>query len=295
MYKKVDSSAAVPKIYLDFEVDKKTLKLRIDFFENNKKLPPAGYLSESRINLLGFSMLMSAIKKFNKNFPFIYLDDIISSYDTSNRLRIADLLVEQFHDFQLIITTHDEMFYRILKKKLDGKNWTFHRIKTWSLSGGPTISTDKVDEKSLENFIKNGDPNTSGNMLRQLMEDWFDSMCEKYEAKTIHKRGDRAYDYALYELMESFIDRVKKIKGNFYPMYVDQPYNRLRISPILNQYSHSRSNPNEISSIEDISEIWTSFKEFKKVFCCFSCTRLLEYSSEKDAVYCVCGKNIFSE
>ena len=92
IYKKVHPDDAVPNIFIEKDAEKKTLLIRVSFHSDERKVPPAGYLSESQINTIGIALFLSSVHLFNKDFPFVFLDDIVSSYDADNRARIVDVL-----------------------------------------------------------------------------------------------------------------------------------------------------------------------------------------------------------
>ena len=294
LYETVHPDTDIPRIYLKPDVETKTLILRVDFHSLGRTVPPAGYLSESHINTIGLALFITCARIFNSEFPFIFLDDIVSSYDADHRARIADLIAEELGDFQVFLTTHDEMFYSILKSRLANKGWIFERITGWSLNEGPTRESEALKPEEINILIQRDDPN-SGNALRQYMEEWLDNMCAKYYAYTLHKRPTHEFDRTLFDYWWPFIDRLKKIKGNFFTSYVDnQPcYQRLSTHSIMNYYSHWQANPYKWGSKGDVEYIWQEFQAFEKLFCCSSCSKILNYEHDLNNLYCTCGNKIF--
>jgi len=294
LYKIVHPDTDIPQIYLKPDVLTKTLVLRVDFHSPGRTVPPAGYLSESHINTIGLALFISCARIFNSEFPFIFLDDIVSSYDADHRTRIVDLIAEELGDFQIFLTTHDEMFYKILKMRLADKGWIFERITDWSLNEGPARKTDALKPEEINILIRRDDPN-AGNALRQYIEEWLDSMCSKYYAYTLHKRATNEFNRTLFDYWGPFIDRLKRIKGNFFTNHIEnQPcYKRLSTHPLINHYSHWQANPYEWGSKGDVEYVWKEFQSFEKIFCCFSCGKILNYNHDLDKLYCTCGENIF--
>ena len=295
LYKKIHPTVDVPHVYLKPDTSTKTLSLRIDFHKNGRTLPPAGYLSEARINTIGLALFISCAKLFNKEFPFIFLDDIVSSYDADHRARIADVVSENLADFQVIVTTHDEMFYNMLKSRLSDKGWIFDRITDWTLEQGPKRESDLLRPDQITSLIDKSDPNC-GNAVRQYMEEWLDGMCGKYCAYTLHKRPPNDYDRTLFDFWGPFIDRLKKVKGNYFASRVagQQSYQRLSAHSIINYYSHFQANPYKWPSKGDVEYVWTEFQAFTKLFQCHSCSKTLQYDRDAEKLYCTCGKEIFS-
>jgi hypothetical protein len=296
IYQMIHPSGAVPNIYIVPDVDSRTLSLRIDFHHEGRTVPPAGYLSESYINTLGVALFISSVGLFNREFPFIFLDDIVSSYDANHRARIVDVIAERLDDFQVFLTTHDFRFYTMLRDRLSGKGWYFERVASWDLEHGPIRESDGLRKDEIEQLIRKGNPTISGNTVRQYMEDWLDKMCVKYWAFTLHKRGNKEYDRTLFDFWGPFIDRLRSIKGNFFQKQIESEpcYDRLRAHSLLNYYSHAQANPYEWPSIGDVEYIWTEFQAFQNLFNCASCGNLLRYDHDANRLYCTCGGQIFA-
>jgi hypothetical protein len=253
------------------------------------KVPPAGYLSEAQINTLGVALFLSSVRLFNKEFPFVFLDDIVSSYDADNRARIVDVIAEYMSGFQIFLTTHDERFYVHLKQRLEGENWLFERIAGYEFEKGPKRECDNLRPPQIDELIAEGDPYIAGNAVRQFMEEWLDKMCERYEVNTPHKRGNREYQRTLYDFWQPFLGRVLKLGSGFgHHISVSLPYQHLKGNMLINYYSHYQANPYEWPAIGDVTYIWENFQEFVRMYNC-SCGKLLKYDSSDSKLYCTCG------
>lgn len=294
IYRAIHPNSIVPNIHIVPNTEDRTLGLRIDFHHPGRTVPPAGYLSESYINTLGLSLFISSVRLFNKDFPFILLDDIVSSYDADHRARIVDVIAEQLENFQVFLTTHDGRFYAMLRDRLNEKDWKFEKIVTWNFEHGPQRESDAGRPDEVEQIIANNSPDIAGNVVRQYMEEWLDKMCAKYKAYTLHKRGFKDFDRTLFDLWSPFIDRLKTIKGNFFENNIESEncYSRLKAHSLLNFYSHSQSNPYEWPDISDVQYVWIEFQAFEKLFNCASCGKQLKFEHEESRLYCTCGGQI---
>jgi hypothetical protein len=295
IYLKIHPTSAVPNIYITPDAGNKTLSLRVGFHSTGRTVPPGGYLSESQINTLGLSLFFSCVRLFNKEFPFIFLDDIVSSYDADHRARIVDVIAEDLGDFQVFLTTHDERFYSMLKSRLIDKGWLFNRITGWTLEEGPERENDSPKSEAIEQLIRTGNFGIAGNAVRRFMEEWLDEICAKYDVYTIHKRGEKEFERTLFDYWDPFIKRLKEIRGSFFGKRIEkQPcYERLKSHSLINYYSHAQTNPYTWGSMGDVQYVWVEFKEFQKLFLCFSCSRVLKYDGDVGRLYCVCGSDIF--
>lgn len=295
IYQKVHPKSVIPNIYIEADTKSKDLILRVDFYTPGRKVPPAGYLSESQINTLGLALFISCVRFFNQDFPFIFFDDIVSSYDVDHRARIVDVIAEDLQDFQVFLTTHDERFYSMLKSRLSDKGWQFERITGWTFEEGPKRDVDALRSEQIERLLKEGDAQIAGNAVRQYMEEWLDKMCVKYYAYTLHKRGPKEFDRTLFDLWGPFINRLKKIRGDLFEKHVETQlcFQRLSAHSLLNYYSHWQANPYEWSSIGDVEYVFSEFLAFQNLFRCHSCSKELKYDHDVNRLYCTCGDQIF--
>jgi hypothetical protein len=292
IYKKIHPGEAVPNVFINLNTEEKTLTIRVNFHSSDRVVPPGGYLSEAQINTLGLALFLSSVRLFNKDFPFVLLDDIVSSYDADSRARIVDVLAEDMKEFQIFLTTHDERFYTHLKGRLESENWLFERISGYDFESGPRRETDNLGSEQINELIKQGNEKVAGNAVRQYMEEWFDNVCEKFSVYTLHKKGIREYKRTLFDYWEPFLDRIKKDKGSFgsYLLEIDI-YNRFQggLMPIINYYSHNQTNPYEWAAMGDVEYIWQSFQEFTLLFKCANCGKQLQYHFNAKSFYCTCG------
>ena len=128
------------------------------------------------------------------------------------------------------------------------------------------------------------------------MEEWFDETCAEYQVHTVHKRGPREFDRTLYDYWDPFINRLKRVKGDFFSLRIERNecYGRLRTHSLINYYSHAQANPYTWPSIGDVSYLWGEFAKFQKLFDCHSCSRKLKYDPSSERLHCICGDAIFA-
>jgi len=296
IYHMIHKTDAVPNIQIVPDSRSRTLRVRVEFHSPDRSVPPAGYLSESQVNTLGLALFMSSVRLFNREFPFLFLDDIVSSYDADHRARIVDVIAERLDGFQVFLTTHDLRFYSMLRSRLSDKGWLFERISAWDLEHGPKRDVDAFRPHQIDGLIRDGDASIAGNAVRQYMEEWLDVMCAKYCAYTVHKRGVKDFNRTLFDFWGPFVDRLKKMKGDFFANHIEAQdcYQRLSAFSLLNYYSHAQANPYEWPAIGDVTYVWEEFQEFQKLFHCALCDRVLKYDHAADRFYCICGGQVFN-
>ncbi|KAA5542064.1 AAA family ATPase [Adhaeribacter rhizoryzae] len=113
------------KFEVDFESGKPSLNVFVS--KNNielEEISPNLYFSTAQLNILSLSIFLAkalnAKDANGKPIDCIFIDDPIQSMDSINILSIIDLLRSLIinYDKQIILSTHDENFHRLLQKKL---------------------------------------------------------------------------------------------------------------------------------------------------------------------------------
>lgn len=80
------------------------------------------FLNEARLTAISTSIFLAAILNFPKallKHKILFLDDILIGLDMSNRLPLLEIMVQEFNDWQVFITTFDRHFFEITKLKLE--------------------------------------------------------------------------------------------------------------------------------------------------------------------------------
>lgn len=138
------------------QVGKGSVEISTTF--HGQKEHPLLHFSESHLDTLGLCYFLAARRleaQDNNGFRLLVLDDVVHSVDSDHRERIARLLKEKFADHQLVIVTHDSVFYQRLRANL-GNQFEYLYFTNWSLEGGPvrmqgSTDIDRVTNPELRN------------------------------------------------------------------------------------------------------------------------------------------------
>lgn len=126
IYSKIDPHPEFKKVKFkcSFENGIGKLNVYVKDEENNKHISPSLYYSTAQLNVLSLSIFLA--KALNtkddsgNNVNCIFIDDPVQSMDSINILATIDLfrsLVSNY-DKQIILSTHDENFHKLLEKKI---------------------------------------------------------------------------------------------------------------------------------------------------------------------------------
>lgn len=264
-----------PPIKLELPKDTKEayLNLLIDFSDNREGVSPSGYLSDSQIRTLALSLRLAAIRLFNREFPVIVLDDVVTSYDAEHRKALASLLAKYFAGFQTIIVTHDERFFLLLKDHLDPSTWNFKRIMELRENFGPLFDDHKITDEMIQEKFRRGE--SAANDIRQAEEEWLLRICREFGVEVRIRGINNAYEYGRAELAESLYKFLKglkievpRVEGINNPFLVT-----LMQGSVENFGSHFSDSRYSIGSLGDERKRWKEFVEFREYFSCPNCGR----------------------
>jgi exonuclease SbcC len=122
VYSRIEPHPKLTKI--DFSTDfndKGEPRLLITTGNDEGKVNPILFLSAGQINVLSLSIFLAkAFEYGNETIETIFMDDPIQNLSDINVLSFIDLLrtLISTHDKQIVISTHDEKFFRLLQNKL---------------------------------------------------------------------------------------------------------------------------------------------------------------------------------
>ncbi|MDI3484834.1 MAG: hypothetical protein PWQ50_54 [Methanolobus sp.] len=198
-----NDALAEPKIKLSQDNDK-AVELEV-MFGGEAIIPAYKFLSESQLNSFGLSIFLASAKNFNSHFKFIILDDVINSFDIYKRPKVIDLLSEHFSDYQVLLLTHDSIWYNNLQKSFP--SWKRIHFVGWDYSIGPKVKTGKNTYEQIEESLSEDRPTEAGWNLGRYLEGTLQELCENIEAPVKFKRRN---EYSLSELFQAFETRMKK-------------------------------------------------------------------------------------
>lgn len=258
-------------------------------FYNETKTPPTAYLSESHINCLGLSFFLASVKAFNKQNEFFVIDDIISSFDRSHRYRFAQLLVNKFSDYQVILLTHEKEFFELVSNEVKSKGWLLNNFK-WTKEKGTGIEKGLADIKEkIKKKIDDKNTDGLGNDIRVYTEKVMKRVALEIEAKVAYRSNDVNEKRMAPELLDAVQSKLSK-SSKVLKKQADIP--KIKGMPMF--VGNTTSHDNEFQeSIEDLDAMWEDVKKLIHCFYCPDCDKFLStkfYDNVEKKIRCGCGK-----
>ncbi len=268
----------------------KGVELAVDFYGSRQR-PPHGVLSESHLNSLAIAVFLAMAASFNEKLGFLILDDVINSFDVEHRGRLAELLADNFSDWQLIVLTHDQQFFEHLSRR--APSWRKIEFTSWSHASGPR--TTKYETSGMlaaaRERLQSGDVHGAATKGRRALEELLQEVCEALSAPLPFRRG-QANDRR--EIGELFIGLRRTLKEHaksqlpaLEPMF---KHLEADVGATLNVAAHAsrgRSGANEVKAalerIETLDALWS----------CPDCRTRVWHKGTPDSARCRCGKSAF--
>ena len=267
--------------------------IEMDFLDMKGVSPPHKYLSESYQNCVGISFFLASVEAFNNQNKFIVFDDVISSFDAGHRKRFADLLIEQYEDYQLILLTHEAAWFEIVRNLTKGTKWLVKEIK-YSDSDGTYMDEPSKDLKArIESKIKDSNKDNLGNDARKYLEAILKDIACNIEVGIPFKFNSENEDRMPYELLTAIKATLKK--RNCSELVGNEVIDRLLSSTFIgNKDSHDSSyNPD----LSDLKAFWQDICDFKILFFCGTCSGCISlkyYDNVEKKIRCKKGEVSYS-
>ena len=149
---------------------------------------------------------------FNEQLGFLVLDDVVNSLDVDHRGRLADFLASEYEDRQIIVLTHDHLFYERLRRR--APRWRTLEFTSWAYEEGPRLAGYDVGgflEKAFD-ALAGGDLQGAAAKGRRALEELLQEVCEAIGAPLAFRRGFRNDRREVGELLIGLRHTLKRNK-----------------------------------------------------------------------------------
>lgn len=262
-------------------------ELRMESF-GRKGEDPRALTSEGHLDSLGLCIFLAFVKKFNEGCSLIVLDDVVTTVDARHRENICKLLIEEFGGKQLIITTHDGVWFEQLcawqrAYRMEG-NFERLNIVDWTVDMGPKMKPYKPRWGRIKEKIAEGDKTGAGNDGRQYLEWILERICEFTQTPVPLKISGR---YEVGDLLPPAKKRVETlIQDDDFKTEILNRFQDLETTIIMgNLLSHNNILADQVL-IEEVDRFCDSVHNIHTVFSCPSCGHFIAYFRELKIMRC---------
>jgi len=257
--------------------------------------PPMKILSEAHLNSLGICLFFASAKHFNKVNGFLVLDDVVTSFDTGHRRPLARLMSEKFPDTQILLFTHDDLWFEMLKKDLPSEKWFFKELMKWTKDNGLDFKDSPITLKErVRNSLNANDIQGAANKCRVLIEEILKGKCENLGVRGLEFRtgseNDRREASELINALTSYLKDNETLRDP----QSKKLFNHLRASQLITNIGSHHQNLNSTTlSRGDIETILRDIDEFGSLFVCIKCKKEpnIKYTLRNSKLkQCECGE-----
>lgn len=282
------------------------LKLSVDFRDKGQ-FPPSALHSEGHQDSMGLCFFLALTEYLaGAGLPVVVLDDVVMSVDYNHRRGVAQVLATEVSGRQLIITTHDRIWWRQLRTLGVVTKTNSFEFTGWSFEDGPQEIEEAGDPLARARVaLERGDAPQVAAALRRAVEELFPDICDALGAK-VRYRADGANEAGefLQAALFTYGELLRKAKSASQQWKRDTaPLEKLdkeRAAVCKDFYGEAwLVNPtlhfnlwSANISASDFTPILAAYEALFKLFYCAQCGMLLqavEVDHKLNVVKCACG------
>ena len=265
----------------------KGIELAIDF-HGTRQRPPHGVLSESHLNSLAIALFLAMAETFNQKLGFLVLDDVVNSFDLEHRGQLASLLANEFSDWQLIVLTHDHLFFEQLVRRAPA--WKKLEFTSWSHEEGPRTTRYETGGMlaKARKCLEDDDLTGAATKARRALEELLQEVCQGIAAPLPFRRGagnDRREIVELFSGLRRGLDKyAKQMFRELKPLLADLEAD---VQVALNVEAHASQGKAATSEVRVALE---RIGQLDDVWSCPSCQTRIWLIGTPQSAMCKCGK-----
>lgn len=286
------------------------LDFNIDFHDRGSH-PPHALHSEGHQDSMGICLHLALCDWLNREeiHPLIMLDDVVMSIDSEHRKPLANLLGSEISDkYQLIVTTHDDLWHRHLRSAGVVRSGNVTRFVDWDIENGPrTMEQPEMEWETIHDLLDDGKVPSAAFQTRRLSEWFLREACDQLDAKV---RFDSDSNWTLGDFKAGATSRLSTLIGkakqaeqswgnditelNKLDESLSELYERLdQDGKALNPNIHWNETESAFShcSPAELRPAVKAYQELYQVFWCGNCESVLSLSKEGNtptAIRCRC-------
>lgn len=288
LYSRIHPAEPHGEVSLELDPEQRaSTELRMTSF-GQSAVDPRAYSSEGHLDTLGLCIFLALFSRIHSGAPLLVLDDVLTTLDATHRQRIAEMLLEEFRGKQLLVTTHDGIWYHellgvsVAQRRRDG--FLAVRIAAWSRGGGPDFRPYKTRPERIRDWISAGDIEVAGNEARRYLEAVSQEICERTEAPVAYRSDNRHDPGPLFEAAAARTSSLVQDSG--FRASLEDRVSAVRSTAFMgNLLSHANVEGAAVSS-GDLTAFVDAVVAWSNILCCQGCGTRLQYARQVRTLGC---------
>jgi AAA15 family ATPase/GTPase len=270
----------------------KAIDISLNFFGTEQESPRLT-LSEGYRNSLGLCIFLSLAKSDPSSDPIV-LDDIVSSLDREHRGMLAELILNNFEDRQIILFTHDREWYTELRYRLPEDKWKFLALRPWEKPEMGLRWSNSVYTFDDARALIDANPEASGNRVRAIMDTHMSIIAEKLEIQMPFLRGEKNDHRMCVDFLEKIVrdapKRLRKKEGSQWLPYTKPIADWKKAKTLLVAWGDRASHTGSLTRSE-VEKLIGVCEKALALFRCDLCGKHVwaAKQSSNDTHQCTCG------
>ena len=206
-----------------------TADLRLEILHNGSTIQSdyTDYLNEARLSAIAVCIYLAALKTNPEEIEYkiLFLDDIFVGLDTGNRIPILDILINEFKNYQIILSSYDRHLYELAKRKFDNEasgQWVSSELYVGKKDVGANTIDKPIHVVGITNFDKGvkylhdreqPDYPASANYFRKYAEEIITTYIPDHELRD-NEDYSLIEGYKLNKLVNSALKFIGKISAD---------------------------------------------------------------------------------
>lgn len=240
-----------------------SLDVVIEFANGTTALPQQAF-SEGYRDLIALLFFLAVTKKAGElgQARILVLDDALQSVDASVRLDLMDFVLEDFSEWQLIVTGHDRSWLNQLRRlyQVHQRSFSERVITRWSFDQGIELGDQSESiADDVRDGIERGRTRPTASATGLLLEQICQELSWRFEISIHRKEGDR---YTLGDLWQGI---EKKLRRTSIAEAVKSVHKRLTIRNLLGAHYNSWAEEIPWSEVEQLAK--AALKIYESTHC----------------------------
>lgn len=260
-------------------------------FRGDRVAPAYSYLSESQLNSFGLAVFLASVRFINRDFRVVILDDVVNSFDAYKRPQLIQLLKQEFQDFQVILFTHDDVWWTEMLDQCP--SWTRLRFKRYEAGIGPITETSPKSElERVQAYLADDEPTSAARELGPMLERKLQALCDAMQVSVTYNARN---EYTLRPLLQCLVSRAKEKLGAAHPLYMSAK--ALEENTTFRNFSAHAKNPASGITTPEMQLVLDLWLHIDSLVRCQHprCGTMTAWRGAVSDFACRCGKTVLSK